>query len=98
MMCRIYEDPRRLTPEQQDVLKRHLIELAQDARRQAFRRSAERVLSWSGAAVRGAWTAARLLGDRALSAVQALWSDYRLWRERNAAIRALGALDDRMLK
>jgi uncharacterized protein YjiS (DUF1127 family) len=26
------------------------------------------------------------------------WSAYRLWRERRAAIRALGALDDRMLK
>jgi uncharacterized protein YjiS (DUF1127 family) len=91
-MCRIDErtswtESERLSPEEWDHLKRHVIELAQDARSQAFRDLAGGVLSRSQAAARGA-----------LDAVRKRWRAYRLWRERRAAIRALGALDDRMLK
>jgi uncharacterized protein YjiS (DUF1127 family) len=102
-MCRIDERnsrtaPRRLTPEQWDHLKRHVIERAQDARGQAFRDLFGGVLSLSQAAVRSVLEAARFLGDRVLDVAGKRWSAYRLWRERRAAIRALGALDDRMLK
>jgi len=91
-MCRIDErtswtESQRLSPEEWDLLKRHVIEQAQDARGQAFRDLAVGVLSRSQAAARGA-----------LDAVRKRWSAYRFWRERRAAIRALGALDDRMLK
>ena len=91
-MCRIDErtswtESQRLSPEEWDLLKRHVIEQAQDARGQAFRDLAVGVLSRSQAAARGA-----------LDAVRKRWRAYRLWRERRAAIRALGALDDRMLK
>jgi uncharacterized protein YjiS (DUF1127 family) len=91
-MCRIDErtswtESERLSPEQWDLLKRHVIEQAQDARGQAFRDLAGGVLSRSQAAARGA-----------LDAVRKRWRAYRLWRERRAAIRALGSLDDRMLK
>jgi uncharacterized protein YjiS (DUF1127 family) len=91
-MCRIDErtswtESERLSPEEWDHLKRHVIELAQDARSQAFRDLAGGVLSRSQAAAQGA-----------LDAVCKRWRAYRLWRERRAAIRALGALDDRMLK
>jgi uncharacterized protein YjiS (DUF1127 family) len=91
-MCRIDErtswtESEHLSPEEWDHLKRHVIELAQDARSQAFRDLAGGVLSRSQAAARGA-----------LDAVRKRWRAYRLWRERRAAIRALGALDDRMLK
>ena len=91
-MCRIDErnswtEAQRLTPGDWDRLKRRVIERAQDARGQAFRDLAAGVLSRSQAAARGA-----------LDAVRKRWRAYRLWRERRAAIRALGALDDRMLK
>jgi uncharacterized protein YjiS (DUF1127 family) len=91
-MCRIDErtswtESQRLSPEEWDLLKRHVIEQAQDARGQAFRDLAVGVLSRSQAAARGA-----------LDAVRKRWRAYRFWRERRAAIRALGALDDRMLK
>ena len=91
-MCRIDErtswtESQRLSPEEWDLLKRHVIEQAQDARGQAFRDLAVGVLSRSQAAARGA-----------LDAVRKRWRAYRLWHERRAAIRALGALDDRMLK
>jgi uncharacterized protein YjiS (DUF1127 family) len=76
-----------LSPEEWDHLKRHVTELAQDARSQAFRDLAGGVLSRSQAAARGS-----------LDAVRKRWRAYRLWREHRAAIRALGALDDRMLK
>lgn len=93
-MCRIDGDPRRLTAEEWVALKRHVTERAQDARSQAFRDLADGVLRLA----RRTWEAARVLGGRAVGAAGARWSAYRLWRERRAAIRALGALDDRMLK
>jgi uncharacterized protein YjiS (DUF1127 family) len=91
-MCRIDErsswtQSQRWSPEEWDHLKRHVTELAQDARNQAIRDLAGGVLSRSQAAAQGA-----------LDAIRKRWSAYRLWRERRAAIRALGALDDRMLK
>ena len=91
-MCKIDErtswtESERLSPEEWDHLKRHVTELAQDARSQAFRDLAGGVLSRSQAAAQGA-----------LDAVRKRWRAYRLWREHRAAIRALGALDDRMLK
>src|SRR5262245_34861561 len=87
-MCRIDErnswaGARRLTPEDWDHLKRHVTGRAQDARAQAFRGLAARM---------------RVLADRAFAMAGKRWRAYRLWRERRAAIRALGALDDRMLK
>ena len=89
-MCRIDErsswtQSQRWSPEEWDHLKRHVTELAQDARNQAIRDLAGGVLSRSQAAAQDA-----------LDAIRKRWSAYRLWRERRAAIRALGALDDRM--
>lgn len=102
-MCRIdqrnsWNEPRRLAPEEWDRLKRHLIEVAQDARTQAFRNVANGILSGSRTVARSAWRGTRVLADHALGAAGKRWSAYRLWRERRAAIRALGELDDRMLK
>jgi uncharacterized protein YjiS (DUF1127 family) len=102
-MCRIDErnswtEAQRLTPGDWDRLKRRVIERAQDARGQAFRDLAGSVLSRSQVVARGTLQAVRFLGDHMLDVAGKGWRAYRLWRERRAAIRALGALDDRMLK
>jgi uncharacterized protein YjiS (DUF1127 family) len=98
-MCRIDErnswiEAERLSPQDWEYLKRRIIGRAQDARSQAFRD----LPSWIQAASRGTLQAVGLLAVRALEVIRRRWSAYRLSRERSAAIRALGALDDRMLK
>src|SRR4029453_1854352 len=78
---------RPLTPEQWDQLKHHVIRNAQRDRKEAVRRMVGGIATAWHAVVR----AARKTAGK--------WSSaYALWRERRAAIRELGGLDDRTLK
>ena len=80
-------DGRKLTPEQWEHRKRSILWRAQAARAQALRDVAGGILAMS-------LTIA--VGGR--DVVRNWWSAYAIRRERKAAIRELGALDDRTLK
>jgi uncharacterized protein YjiS (DUF1127 family) len=76
-----------LTPEQWGFLKQHVIRSAQRGRAQALRR----MFGGIAASLQAVAGAARDLAGK-------WWSGYASWRERRAAVRALGGLDDRTLK
>ena len=78
---------RPLTPEQWELLKQHMIRSAQRDRMQALRRMFGGIAASLQAIAAAAWGLACKW-----------WSSYACWRERRAAVRQLGGLDDRTLK
>jgi uncharacterized protein YjiS (DUF1127 family) len=87
-------DGRRLTAEQRDRFKH----CAQATRVQAMRDVMSGVLSSLRDALMGGWHIARASGSWAAAAASRQWQAHVERRRRRAAIRELGALDDRMLK
>src|SRR5712691_7288550 len=83
----VVSDGRKLTPEQWDRLKQHVLRQAQVARAQALRDVAD-----------GIRATGLELAAGARDIVRSWWKAYALRRERRAAIRALSALDDRSLR
>ena len=83
-----------MTAEQWDHFKHY----AQAARAQAMRDVMGDVLSSLHDALIGGWHVARAFGGWAAAAASRWWQAYVDRRRRRAAIRELGALDDRMLK
>jgi uncharacterized protein YjiS (DUF1127 family) len=78
---------RPLTTEQWGYLKQQVIRSAQRGRAQALRR----MFGDIAASLQAVAGAARGLAGK-------WWSGYASWRERRAAVRTLGGLDDRTLK
>jgi uncharacterized protein YjiS (DUF1127 family) len=78
---------RPLTPEQWELLKQDVIRSAQRNRMQALRRMLGGIAASLQAIAAAAWGLA-----------WKWWSGYAGWRERRAAVRELGGLDDRTLK
>ena len=78
---------RPLTPKQMDRLQREFVREGKQARAQAVR-------SMLGALVRSL----RSAGNAGYDAIRRGWGAYTVWCERRAAVKELGALDDRTLK
>jgi uncharacterized protein YjiS (DUF1127 family) len=91
-------DARKLTPEQWERLQRGLLLRAHAARAQALRDLPGGVVRWLRAVAGGGRDVVRLLAERAVTTARRCWAAYLVRRERRAAIRELGALDDRSLK
>jgi uncharacterized protein YjiS (DUF1127 family) len=91
-------DPSQLTPEQWGHFKRRVRRNAQAARAQAMRDLASGMLSIVQAAARSGRCIVSLLAGRAANLFSDSWQAYAIRRERRAAVRALSALDDRMLR
>jgi uncharacterized protein YjiS (DUF1127 family) len=91
-------DPRTLTPLEWQQFKRHVIRTAHAARAQALRAFGRGMLSTVWVAARSGLRSSCLLADRAARVVGDWWQARAIRWERRAAIRELGALDDRMLK
>jgi uncharacterized protein YjiS (DUF1127 family) len=91
-------DARKLTPEQWERLQRGLLLRAHAARAQALRDLPGGVVRWLRAVASGGRDVVRLLAERAVTTARRCWAAYLVRRERRAAIRELGALDDRSLK
>jgi len=91
-------DPRTLTPLEWQQFKRHVIRTAHAARAQALRDFGRGMLSTVWVATRSGLRSSCLLADRAARVVGDWWQARAIRWERRAAIRELGALDDRMLK
>ena len=89
---------RTLTPEQWVELRRRVMREAHDARAQSLQALYRAIFR----SLRAAGTAVRRLAGASLRflAVTAgtVWAAYDAWLERRRAVRALGALDDRVLK
>src|SRR5512144_3127717 len=91
-------EARKLTPEQWERLHRGLLLRAHAARAQALRDLPRGVVRWLRAVASGGRDVNRLLAERAATTARRCWAAYLVGRERRAAIRELGALDDRSLK
>jgi uncharacterized protein YjiS (DUF1127 family) len=78
---------RPLTPEQWDLVRRTTARRAHEERARALRGVLVAILMTARAGVAATAAAARRR-----------WRAYSSWRERRAAIKELGGLDDRMLK
>ncbi len=76
-----------LTPEQMDRLQREAVRAAKQARAQAVRRMLHAIARSPRAIVR-----------YGLDTIGRWWTAYVGWRERRAAVKELGGLDDRTLK
>ena len=91
-------DARKLTPEQWERLQRGLLLRAHAARAQALRDLPGGVVRWLRAVASGGRDVVRLLAERAAATAAVAGTPTSIRRERRAAIRELGALDDRSLK
>ena len=91
-------DAQKLTPEQWGRLQRGLLRRAHAARAQALRDLPGGVVRVFRAAASGGRDVVRTLAGRAAATARRCWDAYLIRRERRAAIRELGALDDRSLK
>jgi uncharacterized protein YjiS (DUF1127 family) len=91
-------DYRSLTPDQRQGPKQDLIRRGQAARAQALHDLGVAVLRALQAAAGGGTAIIRALAKAVLAAAGKWWRAYIVRRARNAAVRELHALDDRMLR
>ena len=89
---------RKLTPDQWQDLKRRTMRRARYAQAQAVRDLLAGILMLLAATAVGGANMIRLVARRATLVAGKWWNAFGAWRERRAAIRELGALDDRSLK